>query len=278
MTETPSKPKPHLFVCTPAYGGQITVGCAEGLRKLAIMCLVRGVDLSLGSVTTESLIPRARNFFVACTLGRPEYTHLMFIDADITFDPESVFHMLAANKPIAGGCYPIKNLDWERIKAIIAKDAELPASELPPRIVNYAMNVQTLGLDKRKTSIEVTDGFLPVDEVATGFMMIRRDVLDAMKKKYPEKAYVNDMAGYASPQTNGNFYNFFDCIIHPESRRYLSEDYSFCILAKQLGFDVFADLTVDLTHTGVYNFVGSIRKCLQLTPTANATATASSSS
>jgi hypothetical protein len=265
MAEAKSQSAPHIFVCTPCYGGVITASCSESMRKLTMLCLSRGVKLTFASVTTESLITRARNFFVAAFLGHPEYTHLMFIDADITFDPESVFHMLSADKQVVGGCYPIKALFLDRVREVLLKDREVPLNEVLAKTFNYAYNLKTFGLTTAGTKlmVKVQNGLMPVDEIATGFLLIRRDVLETMKRKYPEKAYVNDMAGYTSAETSGNFYNFFECSIHPESRRYLSEDYSFCLMCRELGIPVFADLTADLTHTGVFNFCGSVSKSIQ---------------
>lgn len=268
MSESKLQPsrRPHIFVCTPCYGDVMHLGTAESLRKLTILCMQTGINLSFGSVSTESLIPRARNFFVACFLGHPEYTHLFFLDADITFNPESVLHMLNGDKPVVGGCYPIKQIHWNRVRDLVSKEPTISDSDLISKSLGYALNVRThtrpdeTGFPK---VFQIHDGFLPVDELATGFLMIRRDVLELMRDKFPEKAYVNDMIGYDSPATKGNFYAFFDCAIHPESRRYLSEDYAFCLMCQQLGIQVYADLSVDLTHTGIFHFPGQVRMCVQ---------------
>ena len=55
-------------------------------------------------------------------------------------------------------------------------------------------------------------------------------------------------------------YALFDCIIDPDSKRYLSEDYTFCRRWQQMGGDVFLDPRTALNHVGHYTFRGNIRK------------------
>ena len=72
------------------------------------------------------------------------------------------------------------------------------------------------------------DGFIEVAAIGTGFMLIRREVFDILRSKLPNSAYVNDIAGYENVFTNNKFYTFFDTMLHPKTRRYLSEDFAFC--------------------------------------------------
>jgi hypothetical protein len=51
-------------------------------------------------------------------------------------------------------------------------------------------------------------------------------------------------------------------MIDPESRRYLSEDYTFCRLWQQMGGEVFLDPRTGLNHVGHYTFRGNIRKLI----------------
>ena len=80
---------------------------------------------------------------------------------------------------------------------------------------------------------------------------------EAFNHIYPEK-YVNDVAGYDNEYTKGNFYGFFDTMIHPISKRYLSEDYAFCQKWIDIGGDMWLDLTCNLTHIGSFDFKGSV--------------------
>jgi GT2 family glycosyltransferase len=51
---------------------------------------------------------------------------------------------------------------------------------------------------------------------------------------------------------------FFDCIIDPESKRYLSEDYFFCRKARDIGLRIWTCPWMQLQHIGAYVFKGSM--------------------
>ena len=44
------------------------------------------------------------------------YTHLLFIDADIGFSEKSIFRMLDFDKDVVAGIYPRKAIDWRKVK------------------------------------------------------------------------------------------------------------------------------------------------------------------
>ena len=68
---------------------------------------------------------------------------------------------------------------------------------------------------------------MEVREAPTGFMCIKRQVFDRLIAAYPELQYVPDWPKGTYPE-GGVHYRFFDVMVDPESRRYLSEDYGFC--------------------------------------------------
>lgn len=88
-----------------------------------------------------------------------------------------------------------------------------------------------------------------------------------MIEAYPELNYVSD-SDY-SPENKGLHYRFFDCMVDPESKRYLSEDYTFCHLWRQIGGEVYVDVQSNLTHQGAKVYRGSFAESLQ-TNVANA--------
>ena len=52
-------------------------------------------------------------------MDNKDYTHLLFIDAEIAFNPESVFRMLDLDEDVVTGVYPRKQINWT--KAIYLK-------------------------------------------------------------------------------------------------------------------------------------------------------------
>ena len=78
---------------------------------------------------------------------------------------------------------------------------------------------------------------MKVDDAPTGFMVIKRSVFEKMMAAYPELNYISD-SDYKR-EDKGLHYRFFDCMVDPESKRYLSEDYTFCRLWQQIGGEVY---------------------------------------
>jgi hypothetical protein len=104
-----------IMVCTPMYGGMCSGMYSKACADLATVATKYGMDLKFFYLFNESLIPRARNYLVD-EFMRSHYTHLMFIDADIHFDPNDVLTLAALDKDIIGGPYPKKCIAWEKVR------------------------------------------------------------------------------------------------------------------------------------------------------------------
>lgn len=251
MSTTPQEFKKGvtILVATPCYGGQIFQGYMHSVLALQRLCDKIGWNLVVKTHGNESLIPRGRNLYVAMTLGIPQITHLLYVDADITFQPESVVRMIQEDKDITGQLYPKKGINWAKIRDLAVKNPDMDPAKLEHIAYDYVLNVEG-------GNIPIQKGFIKCKYIGTGMMLIKREVLEKMIEAYPETKYTNDIAGYNAPELVNNFYALFDCIIHPESNRYLSEDYLFCERWLKIGGEIWADITGNLTHSGVLDFHG----------------------
>jgi len=108
-------------------------------------------------------------------------------------------------------------------------------------------------------------GFIEVMDAATGFMLIKREVFIKMAKKYSHLKFKVDQhlgqpheTKYSHHEKSDWNYAFFDTMIDPETKRYLSEDYAFCRLWQKIGGKVYADIMSGLTHYGTYAFHGNV--------------------
>jgi len=194
-------------------------------------------------------------------MENPKATHLMFIDADIEFNPEDILRMVAYNKPIVCGAYPKKAVNWQSIIDAARNDAfEETAATIEGHSSNYVVNFQfnTDENGNRLPQVQVVDNLIKLKDAGTGFMLIQKDVIKQMFDAHPELKYKNDIN--VGKQFEPYMYALFDTMIDPESRRYLSEDYTFCRLWQMMGGDVFLDPRTGLNHVGHYTFKGNIRK------------------
>lgn len=109
-----------ILVGTPCYNGVVTTHYLSSILRLQHILFREKIEFSLVTTATESLITRARNFIVSQFLDRKDFTHLLFIDLDIGFDPTIVLRYLNAAKDIVAGIYPLKHLDLETIRASLS--------------------------------------------------------------------------------------------------------------------------------------------------------------
>lgn len=251
----------HVFIATPCYGGQIGEPYFRSMMRLCILFNKYEIPYTVSTLANESLVTRGRNTLVSFFMENPKLTHLMFIDADIEFNPEDILRMVAYNKPIVVGAYPKKAVNWQSIiDAARNEEYEETAGTIEGHSSNYVVNFEfnTDEDGNRLPQVQVVDNLIKLKDAGTGFMLIQKDVIQQMFDNHPELKYNSDIN--VGKQYDPYMYALFDTMIDPVSRRYLSEDYTFCRLWQMMGGDVFLDPRTGLNHVGHYTFKGNIRK------------------
>lgn len=251
-----------LYVATPAYGGQVTSVYATSMMNLTAVCVKYGIQMQAYFVNNESLIPRARNM-CAEKFKQSGFTHLMFIDGDIEFSSDDILMMLDLcngkdDKGIIAGPYPKKTIAWEKVIAAYDRGygRENP-TDLKHFMADFVVNL----VDNNPFNI---DEPVKVKETGTGFMMIHKEVLEEWDARYPDQLYRPDHARTEGFDGSKMVMAYFDCVIAPDSKRYLSEDYMFCDWSRKLGIDVWLCPWVHLKHLGSHVFEGSIQALAQI--------------
>ena len=241
---------------TPCYISAVSMNYVTSLYEMALHNQRFGLD-SILHMHSESLITRSRNKMLIRFLADESLTHLFWIDSDIAFKPQSVCRLLLADRDIAAGVYPMKSMNWPA--------AGLPAgttrAQFEDRYTEYPFNPIGHGNEKVSAYADADD-FVEVAEAPTGFMCIKRDVILRMMQHYPELNYVPD-----GPPNNPEahlHWLLFDCMVDPDSGRYLSEDYAFCHRWRNMGGKVWVDLQCKLVHLGQHNYRGDLATSLQV--------------
>ena len=247
--------KNKFFVATPCYGGQLMEPYFRSTVKLMTFFNQHQIPLAFGTIANESLVTRARNVLLAYFLNS-DYTHLLYIDADIEFQVEDVLKLYAADKDVAVGAYPKKGVAWQRIKDSIAADPtkEMTDKDIASHGSDYAVNFKFV--NKEAKSIAVENGLVKLHDAGTGFMMIKREAILKLIKAFPEIKYNNDV-NINNNELSDKFYALFDTMIDPVDRRYLSEDYTFCRRWQEIGGDIWLDPSISLNHYGHFCFQGN---------------------
>ena len=264
VTEYLSKNKVCLYVLTPHYGGMCYVNYMNSLIATISRMKDVGVEMHIEFCNNDSLVSRARNNLVAKAMTNPNMTHMLFIDNDITWDPDSILKLLIADKPIVGGIYPLKQYNWERLVSTnpenpnvvqnwidrknqsMFKDAIPDVDMVHHRMLSYNLNLIT-------KTLKIENNLTAVRHIATGFMMIKRKVIEKMQMAFPSTKYVDDV-GFLSSKESEQAFALFDCGV--EDGHYFSEDWLFCHRWTKMGGEIHVDVTINLNHTGPVDFRG----------------------
>jgi hypothetical protein len=215
----------YVHFAIPCYGGQISNATFKSFVALTAKSIQKGLRFTLDTLPTDSLVTRARNKLVARMMHNPRSTHLMFIDADIGFNPDDIFKLIGHDLDMVGGLYPKKELPANYVVNHVAK----------PRRNGDCVEVRHLG---------------------TGFMLVKRNVIERLIEASPELK-ITPNSGEEAPQDKF-YYALFDTLID-KGGFYLSEDWTFCDMVRsKLGVSIWADISIRLDHHGQYNFAGDL--------------------
>ena len=244
--------KRKLFIATPMYGGMCNGPYTKSLIELNSLCIKHGVEIQNFFLFNESLITRARNYLVD-EFMRGHCTHLLFIDSDIDFNPMDVLALLALDKPISGAPYPKKTIAWEKIYDAV----KLGMVDDNPNLLEHYSGDYVFNVIAGTTEIQI-DQPAEVMEIGTGFMMVRRDTFEKFREAYPDYSYKPDHNRTVAFDGAREIHMYFQALIDPESKRYLSEDYMFCQWCRKIGITIFLCPWMKLKHVGSHIFGGSM--------------------
>ncbi|MDE2084326.1 MAG: hypothetical protein KGI64_05645 [Xanthomonadaceae bacterium] len=211
-------PAPRLLIGTPAYGGMIHSDCVSALLQYQRA----GIDFALMSIGNESLITRARNTILSEFHARTEYSHLLFLDADVLLPPAGLRRLLGSGRDVIGAAVALKG-----------------RNAAGGRIFNIG-------------ALRGEDGALyEVERVGTAALLLSRAAVDALVNDARTHGRVYS-SGYnvrgVELQASVQYDVFRTGVVGDE---YLSEDYWVCRELRRLGFPVYLDPTIVTRHSGM---------------------------
>jgi hypothetical protein len=268
LKEYLSKNTPVVYILTPCFGSICYVNYVHCLMNTIEIFKQFEIELIVEFCRNDSLVSRARNNLVAKAMNNPKMTHIMFIDNDITWDPTDILKLIISDKNLIGGVYPLKRYNWESLLKdntnledknpnIVQKwiqkknNSQFKNSITDENAIQFNMVNYNINYIDKVLSIE--KNIAKVKHLATGFMMIKRNVIEKMSKAFPSTKYVDDVH-FLKPEENEFAYALFDCGV--EEGHYFSEDWLFCHRWSKMGGSIWIDVTISLTHTGIEDFRG----------------------
>ena len=235
-----------ITVATPAHGEMFYTPYVQSLLRLQRAALQRNWAMRHATVA-YAYVGEARNFLLTHWYDKTDSTHLLFVDADMGFEPQLIFDMVAFDKPVIGVIYTKRQVDLKRLVALAAK------GEPEARAISRAHDFIIRPL--RGRAPRRTKGYLEVEGCGTGIMLIKREAIAAMLKRLPE---INDTkAEKASPLAAGldRMIRAFDNI--EVDGVPLMDDFAFCHRWQALcQGELWARIDQSVTHIGLHKFAG----------------------
>lgn len=98
----------RILAATPTYTGQVCIPFLQSYVASFAHLACNGVQMELMCANHFTLVQFARNYLLHKFLADGTFTHLLWIDSDLGWDPTAILRMLARNKEVIGGVYPLK--------------------------------------------------------------------------------------------------------------------------------------------------------------------------
>jgi len=244
-----SKPGYKIMVCTPCHS-EVSMHYTQAVLKFQLECMKRNIMVSF-SLLKSSLVTQGRNLCVAEFLNHKDnYDYLLFIDSDISFKPETIFKMIEADKDIIACPYPMKMFETDKMWKKI-KETDMVKSEKDLLSSGYMYPIK-IG----KNELIVDKGVMQVTHAPTGCMLIKRNVIDKLIAKHPELEIYQPTVINGKETKKENFYNLFDTLHDPETKRYFGEDFGFCQRWTDIGGKVYVYVMDHISHIGDHEYCG----------------------
>lgn len=212
--------QPKVFISMLSGSGTVKIDTLASLIMTIQQFILHKVRYELGLLAHITGVDSARNVNAEIFM-QTDCTHMLMIDDDMAWAADLPLRLLKENVDIIGVPYRTKNIKNDRWTARHTEGEQhcMSADKL------YLMKMNALG---------------------TGMMLVRRNVFEALKPNV-EHASMGD-----KDQPVAQY--FRHGIINGKIR---SEDFMFCEIARQSGFDVWAYVDEEIAHIGPYAYIGN---------------------
>ena len=222
---------PKIYIAMACYDS-VKINTMLSVTRLVKEFTKAGLEWQIETVKSP-YVSKARNALTALFL-RSKYDYLLFIDADVEFNPEAVIRMLVTKKDIILTPYRVKF----------------------PQDVNFTKYSVSFPDDK---NVSILPGDLvEISEGPAGLMLIHRKVFEFLMDSCPRLKIQHPFKKESDPY----LYNFWDTTFDMDQGLWRGEDISFCRLARDYGFKIYANIKSRTTHHGSYGWPGKFEDAL----------------
>ncbi len=217
-----------ILIGTPCYGGEIKMQAHASISQLRASlghAQIPNQEYTVDMCDIEDVRNSILTFWFD---SQPEYDHLLMIDNDMHFDPNVVVQMLKLNKPVVGVTYH---------KRQIATGGDIRSIVIGETLSGYP---------------PIENGFQQWKYVGGGILLIKREVVKTMLKKFPKINNTIDPGAIGGLGIT-RMLKAFEKMNDPKGRP-LSEDYSFCERWRQCGGEIWCGVDYPIGHIGNFTY------------------------
>ena len=223
---------PTIYIAMACYD-TVKINTMISMTKLVKELTKAGLEWQIETVKSP-YVSKARNTLTALFL-RSKYDYLLFIDADVEFEPEAVIRMLVTKKDIILTPYRVK----------------FPHD---PNLTKYSISFP----DDDKVPILPGD-IVEIAEGPAGLLLIHRKVFEFLMDSCPRLKIKHPFRKESDPY----LYNFWDTTFDMDNGLWRGEDISFCRLARDYGFKIYANIKSNTVHHGNFGWKGKFEDSLE---------------
>lgn len=217
-----------LMIATPASMGWTHVDYSGSLIGLTVALINNGIPFLFYGREGSGIV-KPRNLMVKDFLEDPSLTHLLFIDADMGWNPPGVIiDMLKADEDVVCGVY-------------LSRGSE----------PFWTCRPLTTELNEK--------GLLELEAAPTGLMLIKREVIQKIVDERPDLKINFDKRDGEEP----NSYLIFDARRSADGTHYMSDDYGFSETWRSLGGKIWCYPDVTISHWWMTKNTGNVKEMLE---------------
>ena len=256
-----------ILFATISNSDTISLGYHQSMTQLATHFTKLNIIYDTITIHNEPITARAKNCIVAKVLSDDKYTHLMFIDTNVTFSWRNILELILKDKDVSGGATPKRNINWDKVKQTVVKNNEIENAHLYAKGLNYNFVpiITTTMIDsevegepqKEQQKINIEDNLIEVHHIKSSFMLIKRNVLETMADRLGIMLkFNNSYEDYNDDSIKDHFYSFFER--ERTANGYVDEDETFCKRWSKCKGQMWVDLMFNLNTTFYNTNVGSL--------------------
>ncbi len=238
----------RVLIAVPSFRGTVMIHTLQSLIHTVGLFGELGIQVEFINIDSAE-ITIARNTMATYAWRKETITHLLFVDDDMTFEPDAVIDLLRHNQPLIGCIYPKRVVSMERIweagkAGLSLNEALTEGSEfVTPRLPSSGQ-------------LEVREGVIEVEGLGMGVTLIRREVLTTLVDQGKVERRRLQSGGEMDAFGNTFVWGFFDAVEAPDGSYLLSEDLSFCHRWREIGGKVYGTVDRKIGHIGSFIFAG----------------------